>query len=55
MLLIGAVSIIFTIIGITGPAHANNIINRFNGLAGMVGIISLLAIGYVAFKANTLY
>lgn len=49
---IGAISIIFTIIGITGLANAYNIIDGFNGLASMVGMISLLAIGYVAFKAN---
>ena len=49
---IGAISIIFTIVGITGLANAYNIIDGFNGLASMVGMISLLAIGYVAFKAN---
>jgi UDP-N-acetylmuramyl pentapeptide phosphotransferase/UDP-N-acetylglucosamine-1-phosphate transferase len=49
---IGAISIIFTIICITGLANAYNIIDGFNGLASMVGMISLLAIGYVAFKAN---
>jgi UDP-GlcNAc:undecaprenyl-phosphate/decaprenyl-phosphate GlcNAc-1-phosphate transferase len=49
---IGAISIIFTIVGITGLANAYNIIDGFNGLASMVSIISLLAIGYVAFKAN---
>ncbi len=49
---IGAISVIFTIIGITGLANAYNIIDGFNGLASMVGMISVLAIGYVAFKAN---
>ena len=46
------ISVIFTIIGVTGLANAYNIIDGFNGLASMVAIISLLAIGYVAFKAN---
>lgn len=49
---IGTISIVFTIICITGLANAYNIIDGFNGLASMVGIISLLAIAYVAFKAN---
>ena len=45
-------SIIFTVIAITGLANAYNIIDGFNGLASMVAMISLLAIGYVAFKTN---
>jgi UDP-N-acetylmuramyl pentapeptide phosphotransferase/UDP-N-acetylglucosamine-1-phosphate transferase len=49
---IGIVSVLFTIISITGLANAYNIIDGFNGLASMVAMISLLAIGYVAFKAN---
>jgi UDP-N-acetylmuramyl pentapeptide phosphotransferase/UDP-N-acetylglucosamine-1-phosphate transferase len=49
---IGIISMIFTIISITGLVNAYNIIDGFNGLASMVGMISLLAIGYVAFKAN---
>lgn len=49
---IGVISVMFTIIGITGLANAYNIIDGFNGLASMVSIISHLAIGYVAFKVN---
>jgi UDP-N-acetylmuramyl pentapeptide phosphotransferase/UDP-N-acetylglucosamine-1-phosphate transferase len=52
ILSIGVTTIIFTVIAVTGLAHAYNIIDGFNGLASMVAIISLLAIGYVAFKAN---
>ncbi len=52
ILSIGAIAIIFTVIAVTGLANAYNIIDGFNGLASMVAIISLLAIGYVAFKAN---
>lgn len=48
----GVIAIIFTVIAITGLANAYNIIDGFNGLASMVAIISLLAISYVAFKAN---
>jgi UDP-N-acetylmuramyl pentapeptide phosphotransferase/UDP-N-acetylglucosamine-1-phosphate transferase len=52
VLSIGVIAIIFTVIAVTGLANAYNIIDGFNGLASMVAIISLLAIGYVAFKAN---
>jgi UDP-N-acetylmuramyl pentapeptide phosphotransferase/UDP-N-acetylglucosamine-1-phosphate transferase len=52
VLSIGFIAIIFTVIAVTGLANAYNIIDGFNGLASMVAIISLLAIGYVAFKAN---
>lgn len=52
LLSIRIVSVIFTIISITGLANAYNIIDGFNGLASMVAMISLLAIGYVAFKVN---
>lgn len=48
------VAILFTLIAITGLANAYNIIDGFNGLASMVAMISLLAIGYVAFKVNDL-
>ena len=42
------VGVIFTIFAITGMANAYNIIDGFNGLSSMVGIITLLAIAYVA-------
>jgi len=46
------VSIVFTIFAATGLANAYNIIDGFNGLSSMVGIISLLGLGYVGFKLN---
>ncbi len=46
------IALIFTVIAITGLINAYNLIDGFNGLASMVAIISLLAIGYVAFKVN---
>ncbi len=52
LLSISLIAIIFTIIAVAGLANAYNIIDGFNGLASMVGIISLLAIGYVAFKSQ---
>ena len=41
--------ILFTIIAITGLANAYNIIDGFNGLSSMVGIITLLAIAYIGY------
>ncbi len=54
LLSITIISMAFTIIAVTGLANAYNIIDGFNGLASMVGIISLLAIGYVSFKSGDL-
>jgi UDP-N-acetylmuramyl pentapeptide phosphotransferase/UDP-N-acetylglucosamine-1-phosphate transferase len=45
-------AIIFTVFAVTGLANAYNIIDGFNGLASMVAIITLTAIGYVAFIVN---
>ena len=49
VLVIPFFGIIFTIIAITGLANAYNIIDGFNGLASMVGTITLLAIAYIGF------
>ena len=46
------ISIMFTCFAIVGLANAYNIIDGFNGLASMVGIISLMAIAYVAFRVG---
>jgi UDP-N-acetylmuramyl pentapeptide phosphotransferase/UDP-N-acetylglucosamine-1-phosphate transferase len=43
------VAIVFTVFAITGLANAYNIIDGFNGLSSMVGIITLLGIAYVGF------
>jgi UDP-N-acetylmuramyl pentapeptide phosphotransferase/UDP-N-acetylglucosamine-1-phosphate transferase len=40
---------VLTVFAITGLANAYNIIDGFNGLASMVGIITLMAIAYVGF------
>lgn len=48
------VSVAFTVVAITGLANAYNIIDGFNGLASMIAMISLLAIGYIAFKVSDL-
>jgi UDP-GlcNAc:undecaprenyl-phosphate/decaprenyl-phosphate GlcNAc-1-phosphate transferase len=47
-----AISVILTCIMIAGLTNAYNIIDGFNGLACMVGILTLAAIGYVAFRVN---
>ena len=49
MLTIPLVGSILTIFAITGLANAYNIIDGFNGLASMVGIITLLGIAYIGF------
>ena len=50
LLSFSAVSIIFTMIAITGLANAYNIIDGFNGLASMVGIITLMGLGYIGLQ-----
>lgn len=50
--LIPAFSILFTVFAISGLTNAYNIIDGFNGLSSMTGIITLLAIGYMGLKFN---
>jgi len=45
-------AIIFTIFAITGLANAYNIIDGFNGLSSMVGILSLSSLAYGYFICN---
>lgn len=52
LLAIPVISILFTCIAIAGLSNAYNIIDGFNGLASMVGIITLLAIASVAFRVG---
>lgn len=53
-LLAGSViaSLLLTLVAAGGVAHAMNIIDGFNGLAGMVAILILGALGYVCFKVG---
>ena len=46
------VVILSSIFAITGLANAYNIIDGFNGLSSMVGIITLLGLGYVGFVTS---
>lgn len=55
LLTLPLISIVFTCFAITGLANAYNIIDGFNGLASMVGIISLMAIAYVAFRVGDIF
>jgi UDP-N-acetylmuramyl pentapeptide phosphotransferase/UDP-N-acetylglucosamine-1-phosphate transferase len=48
------IAAIFLCIACAGLANAYNIIDGFNGLASMVGIISTAAIAFVAFKVGDL-
>lgn len=45
----GVVALFFTAVAVGGIANAINIIDGFNGLAGMVSAMILAALGYVAF------
>jgi UDP-N-acetylmuramyl pentapeptide phosphotransferase/UDP-N-acetylglucosamine-1-phosphate transferase len=49
LLSIPFIAIVFTIFAITGLANAYNIIDGFNGLSSMVGIITLLGLAYVSY------
>jgi UDP-GlcNAc:undecaprenyl-phosphate GlcNAc-1-phosphate transferase len=46
------VAMVFTVFAITGLANAYNIIDGFNGLSSMVGIITLLGLAYVSFLSQ---
>lgn len=46
------VAIVVTCFAVAGVANAFNIIDGYNGLSGMVGVIILGGITYVAFKLN---
>lgn len=46
------IPVVFTMITVGGIAHAINIIDGYNGLAGMVSLFFLLAFAYVAFQLN---
>lgn len=45
----GVVALLFTAVAVGGIANAINIIDGFNGLAGMVAVMILAALGYVSF------
>jgi UDP-N-acetylmuramyl pentapeptide phosphotransferase/UDP-N-acetylglucosamine-1-phosphate transferase len=45
-------AIVFTCFAIAGLSNAYNIIDGFNGLTSMIGIIALLSIAYVAYRSN---
>ncbi|QWD64390.1 glycosyltransferase family 4 protein [Polynucleobacter sp. MWH-UH2A] len=46
------ISILFTVFAITGLANAYNIIDGFNGLSSMVGMITLVGLGYMGIQMN---
>ena len=45
-------AILLTVFAVTGVANAFNIIDGFNGLSGMVGVLTLGGIAYVALQLN---
>lgn len=46
------IPVVFTMVTVGGIAHAINIIDGYNGLAGMVSLFFLVAFAYVAFQLN---
>ncbi|SNX29622.1 UDP-N-acetylmuramyl pentapeptide phosphotransferase/UDP-N-acetylglucosamine-1-phosphate transferase [Polynucleobacter meluiroseus] len=48
LLSISPIAMLFTVFAMTGLTNAYNIIDGFNGLSSMVGMITLLALGYVS-------
>ena len=46
------ISLLFTLFAVGGVAHAINIIDGYNGLAGMVSVFIFMALAYVAFKVH---
>jgi UDP-N-acetylmuramyl pentapeptide phosphotransferase/UDP-N-acetylglucosamine-1-phosphate transferase len=54
ILSIPLVGFCFTLFAITGLTNAYNIIDGFNGLSSMVGIITLIALSYVSYQFNDL-
>lgn len=47
-----SIAFMFTIFAITGLSNAYNIIDGFNGLSSMVGIITLIGLAYVSYKVQ---
>ena len=43
------IAIVFTVFAVTGLSNAYNIIDGFNGLSSMVGMITLMALGYMSY------
>ena len=48
-------SLAFTMFAVGGIAHAINIIDGFNGIAGMVSLIILSAIGYISYLLGDIF
>jgi UDP-N-acetylmuramyl pentapeptide phosphotransferase/UDP-N-acetylglucosamine-1-phosphate transferase len=52
LLTVPGLAMLFTIFAITGLANAYNIIDGFNGLSSMVGIITLMGLCYVGYAVG---
>ena len=52
LLAIPGIGMLFTIFAVTGLANAYNIIDGFNGLSSMVGIITLMGLTYVSYAVG---
>lgn len=52
LLQINLIAIAFTMIAVGGVANAVNLIDGFNGLAGGISVMILLALGYIAYSVG---
>ena len=52
LLTLPGIAIIFSIFAITGLANAYNIIDGFNGLASMVGFLTLIGLTYISYEVG---
>jgi len=52
LLNIPLIAFVFTVFAITGLSNAYNIIDGFNGLSSMVGIITLIGLAYISFTVG---
>lgn len=48
-------SLLLTMVAVAGVSHAINIIDGYNGLAGVIATFILVALAYVSFKVNDLF
>ena len=52
LLQINLIAIVFTMVAVGGVANAVNLIDGFNGLAGGISMMALMALGYIAYQVG---
>lgn len=48
-------SLLLTMVAVAGVSHAINIIDGYNGLAGVIGVFILGALAYISFKVSDIF